>query len=104
MSKICASTNISTLIFVLTCKQLTQSEPMEFSKNGVFHSKSVVIISSNDQIEIPTQPFPGHVNRRGRESNFQNFDFTPFYPITAETKSKSSIFPQKILLTKILDI
>ena len=25
---------------------LTQSEPMEFSKNGIFHSKSVVIIFS----------------------------------------------------------
>ena len=31
------------LIFVSTCKQITQSEPTEFSKNGVFHSKAVVI-------------------------------------------------------------
>ena len=43
MSKICVTTNISILIFVSTCKQITQSEPTEFSKNGVFHSKGVVI-------------------------------------------------------------
>ena len=30
--------NISILIFISTCKQVTQSEPMEFSKNNVFHS------------------------------------------------------------------
>ena len=35
------------------CKQLTQSEQMEFSKNGVFHIKCVVIIFQNDQIKIP---------------------------------------------------
>ena len=30
-----------------TCKQITQSEPTEFSNNGVFHSKGVVIAFSN---------------------------------------------------------
>ena len=44
------------MIFVSICKQLTQSEPMEFSKNGVFHSNSVVIFFQNDQIQIPTLP------------------------------------------------
>ena len=29
---------------------------MEFSKNGVFHGKGVVMIFSNDQIQIPTLP------------------------------------------------
>ena len=29
---------------------------MEFSKNGVFHSKAVVIIFLKDQIEIPPLP------------------------------------------------
>ena len=47
MSKICVTTNTSILIFVSTCKQITQSEPTEFSKNGVFHSKGVVIAFSN---------------------------------------------------------
>ena len=47
MSKICVNTNSSILIFVSTCKQLTKSEPTEFSKNGVFHSKGVVIAFSN---------------------------------------------------------
>ena len=47
MSEICVITNTSILIFVSTCKQLTQSEPTEFSKNGVFHSKGVVIAFSN---------------------------------------------------------
>ena len=36
------------------CKQLTQSEHMEISRNGAFHSKGVVITFYNDQIEIPT--------------------------------------------------
>ena len=40
------STNISILIFASTCKQITQSEPMEFSKNGVFHIRAVVITFS----------------------------------------------------------
>ena len=47
MSKICVTTNTSILIFVSTCKQITQSEPTEFSKNGLFHSKGVVIAFSN---------------------------------------------------------
>ena len=47
MSKICVTTNTSILIFVSTCKQINQSEPTEFSKNGVFHSKGVVIAFSN---------------------------------------------------------
>ena len=34
--------------FVSTCKQLTQSEPMEFSKNGVFHSKSEAVFLCMD--------------------------------------------------------
>ena len=46
MSKICVTTNISLLIFVYTCKQMTQSEFKEFSKSGVFHSKAVTIIVS----------------------------------------------------------
>ena len=41
--------------FVSTCKQLTQSEPTKFSKNGVFRSKGLV---QHDQIEIPTLPLP----------------------------------------------
>ena len=41
------------------CKHLTQSEQMEFSKNGVFHSKCVEFFFQNDQIEIPTLPLPG---------------------------------------------
>ena len=56
MSKICVTTNFSILIFVSTGKQRTQSEPMEFSKNGVFYSKSVIITFQKDQIEIPTLP------------------------------------------------
>ena len=47
MSNICATTNISILIFVSTCKQKPQSEPTKFSKNGVFYSKAVVITFSN---------------------------------------------------------
>ena len=47
MSKICLTTNTSILIFVSTCKQIAQSEPTGFSKNGVFHSKCVVIAFSN---------------------------------------------------------
>ena len=47
MSKICVTRNTSILIFVSTCKQLTQSEPTKFSKNGVFHSRGVVIAFSN---------------------------------------------------------
>ena len=47
MFNFCVSTNISVLIFVSTCKQLTQSELKEFLKNGVFHSKGVVIAFSN---------------------------------------------------------
>ena len=47
MSKICVSINTSIYIFVSTCKQITQSEPSEFSKNGVFHSKAAVITFSN---------------------------------------------------------
>ena len=35
-----------------TCKQLTLSEPMEFLKNGVFHSKCVARKSQNDEIHI----------------------------------------------------
>ena len=62
MSKICVTTNISILIFVSTCKQLTQSEPMGFSKNGAFHSKSVVIIFQNERIEILTLPLPYRAN------------------------------------------
>ena len=46
MSKICVTTNISMLIFIFTCKQITQSKPTEFSTNGLFHSKAVVITSS----------------------------------------------------------
>ena len=46
MSKICVATNISIFIFVSTCKHQTQSEQMVFSKNGVFHSKGVVIAFS----------------------------------------------------------
>ena len=46
ISKIYVTTNIAILIFVSTCKQQTQSGPMKFSKNGVFHSKGVVIIFS----------------------------------------------------------
>ena len=29
------------------CRQITQSEPIELSKNGVFYSKGVVIAFSN---------------------------------------------------------
>ena len=47
MSKICVTTNNSILIFVSTCKKITQSEPTEFSKNGVIHSKVEVIAFSN---------------------------------------------------------
>ena len=47
MSKICVTTNTPVVIFVSTCKQITQSEPTEFLKNGVFHSKGVVIAFSN---------------------------------------------------------
>ena len=51
MSKIWQIINISILIFVSTCNQLTQSEPMEFSKNPV-------ITFQNDQIEIQHYPDP----------------------------------------------
>ena len=44
--KICVNINISILIFVSTCKQLAQFEHLEFSKNGVFHNKGVVVIFS----------------------------------------------------------
>ena len=57
MSKICLTTNISLIIFVSTCKQLTQSEPIEFSKNGVRYSKDIVIIFQNNQIEILLLPY-----------------------------------------------
>ena len=53
MSKICVPTNISIFIFVSACKHLTQSEQMEFSKNGVVRSKCVVIFFQNDEIENP---------------------------------------------------
>ena len=56
MSKISVTTNISIFIFVSTCKHRTQSEQMEFSKNGVFHSKCEVIFFQNDQIEIQMLP------------------------------------------------
>ena len=47
MSKICVTTNISIRTFVSTLKQITQSEHTEFSKNGVFYGKWVVITFSN---------------------------------------------------------
>ena len=47
MSKICVTANTSIPIFASTCKQITQSEPTEFSKNGVFQRKCVVITFSN---------------------------------------------------------
>ena len=45
------------------CKQLTQSEHMRFSKNGILHSKGVVIIFHNDRIEIPTLTLPCAIDR-----------------------------------------
>ena len=56
MSKICVTTNILIFIFVSTYKHLTQSEQMEFSKNGVFHSKCVVIFFK--MIKLKSQPCP----------------------------------------------
>ena len=87
MSKICVTTNISILIFISTCKKVTQSESMEFSKNGVFHSKDVVIIFLNDQIEFPilSLPFSSY-----DAQNVENCDCTPSYAITAENISKLS--------------
>ena len=90
MSKICVTTNISTFIFVSTCKHLTLSEQMEFSKNGVFHSKRVVIFFQNDLIDIPTLPSLNCKHLWSVEKYCKDCDFTPFYSITAENISKSS--------------
>ena len=101
MSRFCVAVNISILLFVSTCKQLTQSEPMEFSKNGVFHSKSVDIIFSKWS----------NSNTNPRDNPIQEYwnseycDFTPFYAITSENILKSNKSNStKILQTKILTI
>ena len=86
MSKICVTTNIS----ISTCNHLTQSEQMDFSKNGVFHSKCVVIFFQNDQNEIPTLPLPVKTFGILSERNSKDCNFTPFYSITAENILKSS--------------
>ena len=64
MSKICVTTNISIFIFVSTCKQKTQYEPTEFSKNGEIHGKAVVITFSN-RLNFNPNPIYRTINRRG---------------------------------------
>ena len=87
MSKICVTTNISIHIFISTCKQVTQSEPTEFSKNGGFHSKVVVIFFSN----YPKPSHSIHTYRTGfKKKGIILHHFTPFYTITAENISKSN--------------
>ena len=76
MSKICVTTIVSILIVIFTCKQITHSEPNEFSKNGVFHRNAVVIFFIPDVEE----PQPYHMS-----GNFMSFCAT-----AAENISKSN--------------
>ena len=57
---------------------MTQTEPTEFSKNGVFHSKAVVITFSNC-LDIKSQlyPMPGVSHKRYTYKMFGQCDFTP---------------------------
>ena len=108
MSKICLTTNISIHIFVSTCKQLTQSEPMEFSKNGIFHSKSVVIFFQKKLVENPSLPLSccnyASVDKleRGTFTIATLHHFSPFLQKTYWNWVNQ--IPQKILLMKIVDI
>ena len=103
MSKICVSTNISILIFVSTCKQKNQSELMEFSKNGVFHSKAVVIIFSNRLNFNPDPTLREHAIVSAIEYNIlTTATLRHFRPLLQ--KIYRNRIPENFLLTEIMDI
>ena len=84
MSKIFVSTNILIIIFVSICKVISQSESVEFAKNGKFHSKGVIITFSKSTLPSPSSYRPTY-----RKTMFEHFNFTIFCAITAENMSKS---------------
>ena len=95
MSNICVAAIISILIFVSTSKQLTQSETLEFSKNGVFHNKRVVIILSlfkRDQKQL----------EKTTNNTENSHHFTPL--LQKIYRNRVNQIPEQNLLTKILDI
>ena len=64
---------------------------MDFSKNGLFHSKSVVIIFfQNDPIDAITISLPFVKDLVFSARNSENCGFKPCYAITVEHISKSS--------------
>ena len=103
--RICATTNISKLIDISTCKRYTQSDPLKFSKkwriswqrgNNYFFK----------MIKLKSQPY-SHSQQVivAIGDNFEHCDFIPLYANIAENRSKySKSNSTKILLTKILDI
>ena len=102
MSKIYVTTNTSILVFVSTCKQITQSEPTEFSKNGVFHSKAAVIIFSNCSDLIPTLPHMHRPIRTISVDEMRPATLRHFTPLLYKTYRNR--ISEKFLLTDILDI
>ena len=102
MSKICVTTNTSILIFTSTCKQLTQSEPTGFSKNGVFHSKGVVIAFSNC-LKVNANPtLQLDVIELNRNKFWNTATLRQFTPLLQ--KIYRNRIPENFLLTEILDI
>ena len=101
MSKICVNANISILIIVSTCKQLSQSEPMEFSKNGLFQSKGEVIIFAKWSSWNPNPE--GLLITTGEVLNIATLHHLA--PLLQKiNRNRVNQIPQKILPTKILDI
>ena len=90
------------LIFVSTCKQITQSEPSEFSKNGVFHSKAEVInlLKCLNLYPDPTLILVCACN--DVNATFDTATLTHFTPLLQKI-SRYQI-PENFLLTEILDI
>ena len=101
MSKICVITTISILIYLSTCKQVAQSEPTEFSKDGVFRNKAVVTLSKFWNLVLnPIHPAPTFLIHN-RDENLDTVDLRHFTKLLQ--KIYRNRISEKFLLTEILD-
>ena len=93
---------MSILIFISTCKQLIQSEHTEFSKNGVFHSKTVVITFSKCLNLNPNPTLQHAIFTNFRIEIMESTTLRHYKPLLQ--KIYRNRIPEKFLITEILDI
>ena len=96
MSRICIPTNISILILYPRVSKLRKSESTEFSKDGVFHSKTVVCTFSKCLNINPTPT----LDASGRNFGLCNFTLH-YYRKYIEIEFLKSFYLQKFLTSNL---